>query len=215
MIVLVVGIILLIFGGLVLLKFPDRPGGKIVLGHFEVSSTGAGLPLILVGVVCILFYANGQQQPNMPASPDKQVTQTKPVSRVSHGDAESCLTEYLQGIAPDRISRLETGSTDQTLLGANQTKEKPLAIILSDNRKLMGAIRLNVFPDNHLFKIESVVNQRCEQIETFKNATRSGDKHSLPNWDTLSLELEDNTYSLRLGHDSGEVSVSHFSLIKP
>jgi hypothetical protein len=55
----VVGVALVAFGLLVLLKFPDRPGGKVALGKAEVSSTGAGLPLVVVGVVCLVLGVRG------------------------------------------------------------------------------------------------------------------------------------------------------------
>ena len=54
-IMMIVGIALVIFGAVVLLKFPNRPGGKIVLGGIETSSMGAGLPLIVLGVICIVI----------------------------------------------------------------------------------------------------------------------------------------------------------------
>jgi hypothetical protein len=37
-----VGIAVAVFGALVLLRFPDRPGGKIAWQGLEVSSVGAG-----------------------------------------------------------------------------------------------------------------------------------------------------------------------------
>lgn len=36
-----------------LLRFPDRPGGRIVWRGMEVSSAGAGLPLIVLGVAVV------------------------------------------------------------------------------------------------------------------------------------------------------------------
>lgn len=45
----IVGITLVGLGSLVLLKFPDRPGGKVAWRGFEVNSVDAGLPLMRVG----------------------------------------------------------------------------------------------------------------------------------------------------------------------
>lgn len=58
-ILLIVGVALIVFGLLLLLKFPDRPGGKVALGKVEVSSTGAGLPLVVIGVVCLVLGVRG------------------------------------------------------------------------------------------------------------------------------------------------------------
>ncbi len=56
---LISGIALAGFGVLVLLKFPDRPGGTIRLHRMEVSSAGAGLPLIVLGIAAMVFSAVG------------------------------------------------------------------------------------------------------------------------------------------------------------
>ncbi|MGH8906108.1 MAG: PASTA domain-containing protein [Egibacteraceae bacterium] len=56
---LIVGVALGVFGALVLLKFPDRPGGTIRVHRMEVSSTGAGLPLIALGIAVMVLSASG------------------------------------------------------------------------------------------------------------------------------------------------------------
>jgi hypothetical protein len=43
-----------VLGAVVLLRFPDRPGGRVSFLGFDVSSIGAGLPLIVIGVVVML-----------------------------------------------------------------------------------------------------------------------------------------------------------------
>src|SRR4029453_11124988 len=59
MILLVVGVGVVALGALVLLLFPDRPGGKIAWQGVEVSSLGAGLPLIVVGIAAIAIASSG------------------------------------------------------------------------------------------------------------------------------------------------------------
>lgn len=59
MILLVVGVGVVALGALVLLLFPDRPGGKIAWQGVEVSSIGAGLPLIVVGLAAIAIWSGG------------------------------------------------------------------------------------------------------------------------------------------------------------
>jgi hypothetical protein len=55
--VAVLGVVLITLGGVVLLLFPDRPGGEVQLLGFQVSSVGAGLPLIALGVVLVAIVA--------------------------------------------------------------------------------------------------------------------------------------------------------------
>jgi hypothetical protein len=57
--VLVAGVILAVFGGVVLIRFPDRPGGRMVVRGMEVSSVGAGFPLIVIGAVMVSVSAYG------------------------------------------------------------------------------------------------------------------------------------------------------------
>jgi hypothetical protein len=47
------GVALVVFGSLVLLKWPDRPGGKIEFKGLIVDSKGAGLPIIALGVIAV------------------------------------------------------------------------------------------------------------------------------------------------------------------
>src|SRR5215207_3860026 len=55
----IVGVVLVVFGLLILLKLPDRPGGDIQFAGLKVSSKGAGLPLVVLGVACLAFAARG------------------------------------------------------------------------------------------------------------------------------------------------------------
>src|SRR3712207_194019 len=50
-----VGIALAAFGAFVLVRMPTRPGGTLKTKWFEVSSVGAGLPLIVLGAAIIVL----------------------------------------------------------------------------------------------------------------------------------------------------------------
>ena len=51
------GILIAVFGAVVLIKFPDRPGGRIAWRGLEISSTGAGLPIIVLGIGFLMLAA--------------------------------------------------------------------------------------------------------------------------------------------------------------
>ncbi len=55
LVLLLVGVALVVFGAFVLVRMPSRPGGTIKARWFEVSSVGAGLPLIVLGVAAIVI----------------------------------------------------------------------------------------------------------------------------------------------------------------
>jgi hypothetical protein len=64
---LLIGLGVVILGAVVLLVFPNRPGGTIRLpGGGEVNSAGAGLPLIVVGVVAVGYAATHRSVPPLP-----------------------------------------------------------------------------------------------------------------------------------------------------
>jgi len=47
--------VLIVFGGFVLLRFSDRPGGEFEFHGMKIHSVGAGLPLIVLGVVAVVL----------------------------------------------------------------------------------------------------------------------------------------------------------------
>jgi hypothetical protein len=65
---------------------------------------------------------------------------------------------------------------------------------------LIGAIRLEFFPDNKIFKVGAVADSKCGRTEDFNNSLRPGsDKHVLQNWDPLELRIGGQSYALTLG----------------
>lgn len=58
----VVGVALVVFGGLVIVKFPDRIGGDVRILGMQVSSPAAGLPLIALGVAALVFIVSQQRE---------------------------------------------------------------------------------------------------------------------------------------------------------
>ena len=205
--VMIVGLGLVIFGALVLLKFPNRPGGKIVLGGAEISSVGAGLPLIFLGVVCILI-----SNTSIPVEID--IWNGEPESNgQTSSDSVDCF-EYFHGIPKDRVTTLEGGAQGVQLIGPHQSKDEAIAIKFTENNQPIGAIKFYFYSNNNMFKVETVVDSKCQIIEDYSNIARGGDKHVLQNWDTLQIRFEDSTYELRLGYDAGMID-ANFRRVSP
>src|SRR4051794_8104467 len=78
------GCALLLFGGVVLLRYSDRPGASIKWLGVEVSSAGAGLPLVALGVGCILFAVLRNSAPERSGT-SAQVSSRTPTEEVSPG----------------------------------------------------------------------------------------------------------------------------------
>ncbi len=182
MVLVIVGVALVGLGFLVLLKFPDRPGGKVAWLGFEVNSVGAGLPLIALGVVTIAI-AGPIGFPG--AEPAFSVTP----------EAEPGST----GVPADRIVTLEDGTHDRDIIRVDQPKDRLISIKFTQNGRVLGALTLLPFPKDSLFKVQDVVDARNRPVEEYSNASRGGSKTVLQNWDILHVRFEDKLYLLRVG----------------
>lgn len=110
-----------------------------------------------------------------------------------------CLRRYFDGIPVDRIRPVETGTTDFDVIAANQPKARTIGLKFTNHDALVGAMRIAFLPVNTLFKIESLVDERCTQIEEYANVARGGDANVLQNWDTVRFRLDGDAYDLRIG----------------
>lgn len=179
----IVGVALVGLGALVLLKFPDRPGGKVAWYGFEVNSVGAGLPLIVLGVVAIAIAGSVQFPGTEPASP------------IGAPGAES----KSSGISADRTVTLEDGTRDRDIIAVDQPKGQPIGIKFAQEGRVLGALTLLPFPDDGLFKVRDVVDAQNRPVGEYANASRGGARNVLQNWDTLHVQFEDKLYMLRVG----------------
>lgn len=155
----VVGIGLIAFGSVVLLKFPDRPGGKIAWHGGEVSSVGAGLPLIALGVAVLVF------------------------SGVGTLDLSSLTTTSRDSRSPipdDRTIALEEGAFDRDIISVDQPKAEPIEIHFTDLGQPLGTLVLLPFPTDGLFKIRDLVDAQGQQVTGFSNVGRPGGPRGRP-----------------------------------
>jgi hypothetical protein len=183
MVLVIVGIALVGLGALVLLKFPDRPGGKVAWRGFEVNSVGAGLPLIVLGVVAIAI-----------SGPIQFSGVKSAFSAVTPG-AESGSA----GVPAERIVTLEDGTRDRDIVQVDQPKNQSISIKFTQNSRALGALTLLPFPKDGLFKVQDVVDAQNRPVMEYSNASRRGPKNVLQNWDILHVRFENKLYLLRVG----------------
>jgi hypothetical protein len=180
------GVVLVGFGALVLLKFPDRPGGKLAWRGFEVNSTGAGLPLIVLGVVTTVIAVSVQlsgKQPETPAAPG-----------VTPGPEL-----VTPGVPADRIVTLEDGTHDRDIVEVDQSKDWPIGVKFTQDGRPLGALTLQPSPRDNLFKVRDVVDAQNHPVAEYSNASRGGTRNVLQNWDTMHIRFEGRLYLLRVG----------------
>ncbi len=110
-----------------------------------------------------------------------------------------CFEGYFGGVTSARVTTLEPGTNDFDLTGVDLKVAEPIGFMFTLNDQPIGAMRFRFVKANQFFRIESVVDSRCEKIEGYLNASRGGDKNVLQQWDTLQLTLDNQAYALQMG----------------
>jgi hypothetical protein len=215
------GIALVLFGAVVLLRYSDRPGGTVKWFGLELTSAGAGLPLIALGIGCAMFAFVGPVQQPTPrvvhqqgATTDAGHSAASVAASVGADDTTDCLR--LAALGPDRVDTVEAGMRDVQLLGPHQPLDRPFGVVFTDGGRRVGAIRLRLYRASDssadLYKIEAVVDAACRPVERLRNTSRGGDPRELVNWDTVRLHFGDHDYDLRVG-GNGDVQAGHFTRV--
>ena len=209
------GAVLLIFGAFVLLRFSDRPGGTIKFMGGEVSSKGAGLPLIALGVGCIAFGA--ARFPRQDPEPRPDTIPRSDVARVvQQAQSGDCLGELLSGVPKGRVDTVEVGMQGVEVIGSHESLQLPFAIVLTENGARIGALRMRLYRGNNygtdLYKIEKAVDANCADVEEISNASRGGNPRELMNWDTMRERLGTSRYEMRIGGE-GSINIGFVSRV--
>ena len=214
------GFALVAFGAVVLLRYSDRPGGSLKLLGMEMSSTGAGLPLVGLGVACVLLaFMNGRDgaAAGPAAAPDTVATRSPPPASgapgAEAGSFDACFAELDAEIPADRTVRVEAGMREVEVIGPHQPLDTPFAVILTEGGAPVGAVRLRLYrgssAGSDLYRVEAAVDARCQPVTELRNASRGGDPRALTNWDTLWMRLGGNAYEMRIGGE-GNVTIGYF-----
>ena len=215
LILVAVGIALIVFGAVVLLRFSDRPGGSIKWLGMEMSSTGAGLPLVGLGVGCILFAVMSPSGASeVPTAENESVSPAGGRTQLAQGAVpEDCFAAAIESIAADRVKTIEMGMRDVVVLRPDQAPEQPFGIILTENGQTIGSLRVRLFrlgnTSDDLYRIEELIDSSCKPVEPLSNS-RGGPPRDLINWDTVRMKLGDYQYLLRIGGEGG-VEVGEFT----
>jgi hypothetical protein len=206
-VLIVVGVALIVFGAYVLLRHSDRPGGTLKWFGFELSSAGAGLPLVALGLGCILFAAVGRSGGSRDGAAERAAdapvaaagTQSAPNALAA--DSGACFAELFAALPADRVGSVEAGVRDFDLVGSHQPLEEPFGIRFTDGGTVVGAARMRWYP-NGFFRIEALVDPACRPAEGLRNLSRGGDPRAPQNWDTVRMRLGDAEYTLRIGAET-------------
>ena len=232
LLLIIVGVALLVFGAVVLIRFADRPGATIRWLGLEISSKGAGLPLIALGVLCMVLavggidvpFGAGNENGDEPATAansthaDTQGSSATPVGEDARrippqGISRECLDEVAGTVSDERVREVEAGMSDLELFHSAEPKEAPFVLVLAENGTAVGALRIRPYLGPSagfaLFKVESAVDAACRDVDRLVNVSRGGDPRALQNWDTVRIQFGEREYDLRIGGE-GEIGVGYF-----
>ncbi|HEU0012260.1 MAG TPA: hypothetical protein VFQ45_01180 [Longimicrobium sp.] len=211
-ILIAVGVGLILFGAVVLLRFADRPGGSFKWMGMELTSKGAGLPLIALGVVCIALAATRGAPPDdkEKAAPKQQTAGPT----TTPGQTTTCT--ITDSIPQERVVAVDVGMSNVPVIAAGQPLEEPFVVVLGDGIPTLGALRVRLTqgPNSSadLYRIEQAVDDKCQPVREMRNTSRGGDGRQLLNWDTVRLRLGEHEYDLRIGGE-GNITVARFDRV--
>jgi hypothetical protein len=204
MILLVVGVGVVVLGALVLLLFPNRPGGKIAWQGVEVSSIGVGLPLIVVGLAAIAISSGGVigGDGGGGASEDQTIATLK------------CPDDLTKSLPPQRVATVESGANAQIIAGPTMSKTEPFGLRLTDGGRTVGAMTARFVPASGVFKVQSFVDVNCNvgQVQNLAQPGQ-GPLSAIPTWSDVRIDLLGRLYRFNLG--SGDDIRVNFSPFVP
>lgn len=197
-VLLVIGVGVVALGAFVLLLFPDRPGGKIAWQGAEVSSIGAGLPLIVVGIAAIAISGSGaigDDGGGLFGGSDGGGGD----SRDQTTAALECPDDLSASVPPERVASVELGANAQIVAGLTASKTEPFGLRLTDGGETVGAITARFFPASGVFRIQSFVDADCDAMEVVSLVPGEGRLDAVPEHSDVRIDLMDRAYVLNFG----------------
>lgn len=167
------------------------------------------LPGILTGIAALLTAVAGLYLAFAPAkngnsnqpAPTPSVSATQGTSSpTSESSPDNCLEPEFAQVQPIEV---ETG--ERPLI---KSSDGVIRIKLADERKMVGALSLRYYPDDYYFKIEKVVDAKCNGVEGLINLTKGTPvtENKLNRYDRLKILLNGRPYSLRLLAEGSNLS---------
>jgi hypothetical protein len=205
-ILLVVGVAVVGLGAFILLLFPDRPGGKIAWQGVEVSSIGAGLPLIVVGIAAIAIAGGGAIGEDDGTGGERAVV----AENGENGDSGDQTGSDLA--CPDlpqaRVVEVPQGANALIVAGAAESKTEPFVLHLIDDNQTVGALAARLL-QTQLFEIQSFVDADCQPAVVEAVEPGGAPLDALPNYVNVSIpELMGRSYILNIGTGGTDIRVN-------
>lgn len=170
------GIALVALGALVLLRYPDRPGGDVRLLGLEVSSVGAGLPLVALGVLAITITVVREGDPppardeapvergDTAARPGLAQDRSERIPLADEAETPACITKFFAqspAVPADRQRFLPRRSEWIVVLKDNEPKGVEFGLVLRSRGRAVGAAKMRFDVDGQEFLVDGVIDAGC------------------------------------------------------
>jgi len=172
---------------------PLVEGGKGVYAFSKYRAwafVGMGVSILLLFLVMYILQNQNEEEPEL-------------ISGNVYLEVNPCFKDFFEDIKSDRVIQLESGTDDFDLIGPNQPKGEMLGILFTEFNRPIGAIKILPISSNNLFKIDSIIDEKCQQVEAFENSTRGGDKYTIKDADIVQMNLNGKQYSMRISFYAG------------
>jgi hypothetical protein len=196
-VLIVLGVAVVVFGAVILLLFPDRPGGKIAWQGAEVSSIGAGLPLIVVGIVAVGLAGTGV----IGNDEDGGGETSGSAGNAGTPAAIKCPDDLAKSLPAQRVATVESGANAQIIAGPSASKTQPFGLRLTDGGETVGAVSATFFPASGVFK-GTIVDADCHATKVQSLVPGEGSLEAVPNNADVRLDLMGQSYVLNFGGGS-------------
>ena len=107
---------------------------------------------------------------------------------------------------------MESGSESYDVITPSQTKTGWIGMTFTHNARPIGAIRFALFPENLVFKIDSIVDARCRVTEDYESTT-GGDKHVWQDSTAVRLRLGGRVYDLTANGAGNRIRIAFVGVV--
>ncbi|MCA9977858.1 MAG: hypothetical protein KC413_18990 [Anaerolineales bacterium] len=152
--------------------------------------------LAVIGITAILVYTLKLMPLTTPAAPAALQPETTRLATAAATPMEmelvadpDCFESFFQGIPQERLSTLEVGVYDYSIIKTEQSKDEELGLLFTSFNQPLGAMRIFPFPHNNMFKITAVVDARCQPVADYAEFDTGFGENSMGGGDEMILQL--------------------------
>jgi hypothetical protein len=153
--------------------------------------------LAVIGFAILLIYiikfSPFAAPPASPAAPQSEASRS-PTAASTPMEMElvadpDCFEQFFQGIPSERITTLEDGIDDFSVIKTEQSKDEEFGLLFTSFNQPLGAMRVFPFPHNNMLKITAVVDARCQPVADYAEIDSGFGENSMGGGDEVILHF--------------------------